>query len=244
MSASSILHFGESVRPGKYGFRLVRDLYALPNKTSSIYVPREMYSDENWATLDWMYEDAEHRKLSDEFCRLQRDAALENFDLNMAYFAQIPLVKFEGALTEALSGQKSLKRVSDLRTIEGVEGVYVMVLDEHKQAYVGQSWDMRKRIKAHWAGTKQFDRLLWGNKYQSVLSINSFRALDTTRIFAARTSRPDSLERELVESIPPDYLLNRIGGGSVTGMRSLFIGTEMKRRHLLQEAIPTLEDSK
>ena len=110
----------------------------------------------------------------------------------------------------------------------------MLVLDEYRQAYIGQSaWDMRKRIKAHWNGTKQFDRLLWGGVEESVMSIDSFRALDTTRIFASRTINYDTLEARLVQTFPPDYLLNRIHGGAVTGLRGLFVSAEMKQRGLV-----------
>lgn len=64
------------------------------------------------------------------------------------------------------------------------------------------------------------------------MSIDSFRALDTTRIFASRTINYDALEARLVRTFPPDYLLNRIGGGAVTGLRGMFISAEMKRRQL------------
>ena len=42
MTSSAVEHFGEMVRPGKYGHRLTRDMYAHVNKTSSTRVPREM----------------------------------------------------------------------------------------------------------------------------------------------------------------------------------------------------------
>jgi hypothetical protein len=173
--------------------------------------------------------------------RAPRQAALENFDLNMAFFAQIPQADFEDALTEMLAKNKRLRPVTDLKSLDEEWGVYVLVLDEYRQAYIGQSsWYMRKRIKKHWNGTKQFDRLLWGGVEESVMSIDSFRALDTTRIFAARINY-DALESRLVRSFPPDYLLNRIGGGAVTGMRSMFIGAEMKRRRLVAD--PGMPDS-
>lgn len=140
------------------------------------------------------------------------------------------------ALAEMLSKNKSLRPVTYLRTLDDKEGVYVMVLDGYRQAYVGQSGDMRRRIKSHWTGTKQFDRLLWGGVEESVMSIDAFRALDTTRIFAARTISPDPLERRLEKSFPPDYLLNRIGGREMTGLRTLFIGAEMKRHRLTTES--------
>jgi hypothetical protein len=223
------------MRSGKYGHRLIRDLYALPNKTPSVRLPRDFFTDEQWESRAWAFEDAEQTRLSDEFCQRHREAALENFDLNMAFFAQIPAESFEDALTELLSKNKSLRPIADLRSLEGDEGVYLMVLDEYRQAYIGQAIDIRARIKRHWAGTKQFDRLLWGNKHQSVLSIDSFRALDTTRIFAARTTRGDRMEARLVNTFPPDYLLNRIGGGAVTGLRAIFIAAEVKRRRLVPD---------
>lgn len=228
----AVPHFGELRRAGKYGHRLTREQYAIPNKASSTRAPRWMFSDEQWAELGWMYEDDEHTRHTDEFCRLQREAALANFDLNMAFFAQISQESFEHALTELLAKNASLRPVTDLRALDGVEGVYVMVLDEYRQAYIGQARDIRARIRSHWTGTKQFDRLLWGDKHNSVLSIDSFRALDTTRIFAARTTRANSLEIKLVRDFPPDYLLNRIGGGDIGGLRSLFIESEVKRRNL------------
>lgn len=179
-----------------------------------------------------MYEDDEHTVHTDEFCRLQREAALENFDLNMAFFARISPDSFEHALSELLAKNASLRPVTDLRALDGAEGVYVMVLDEYRQAYIGQARDIRARIRKHWTGTKQFDRLLWGDKHTSVLSIDSFRALDTTRIFATRTTRANSLETKLVRDFPPDYLLNRIAGGDIGGLRPLFIESEIKRRNL------------
>jgi hypothetical protein len=233
MAGLIVEHFGELVRTGKYGHRLTREMYAHVNKTSSTRAPREMYSDELWASLAWAYEDEGHTRLSEEFCRRQRDAALANFDLNMAFFAQIPQADFEAALTEMLAKNKRLRPVTDLKTLDGEWGVYVLVLDEYRQAYIGQSsWDMRKRIKKHWSGTKQFDRLLWGGVEESVMSIDSFRALDTTRIFASRTINYNDLESRLVRTFPPDYLLNRIGGGAVTGLRGMYISSEMKRRQL------------
>lgn len=215
---------------------MIRDLYAVPNKSPSIRVPREMFTDEQWAAKAWMYEDAEQTRHTDEFCRRYQEAALENFDLNTAYFAQILPESFEEALTELLRKNKSLRPISDLRALDGSSGVYVLVLDGYRQAYIGQSSDIRARIKKHWAGVKQFDRLLWGHKHESVLSIDSFRALDTTRIFAARSSRADTLESKLVDTFPPDYLLNRVGGGKPNGLRGLFIEAEVKRRLLTTHA--------
>ncbi|GAB3557819.1 hypothetical protein GCM10027405_03290 [Arthrobacter alkaliphilus] len=203
-------HFGELVWPGKYGHRLTREMYAMVNKTSSTRLPREWYTDEQWESLAWAYEDEEHTRLSDDFCARQREAGLENFDLNMAFFAQLSVKHFDDALNEMLRKHKGLRPVENLTAMDGQIGVYVMVLDGYRQAYIGQAWDIRKRIKRHWSGTKQFDRLIFPDKATSILSIDSFRALDTTRILAAKTTRSDDLESRLVSTFPSDFLLNRV----------------------------------
>jgi hypothetical protein len=49
------------------------------------------------------------------------------------------------------------------------------------------------------------------------MSIDAFRALDTTRILAARTINADRLDARPVRTFPPDFLLNRIDGGGSPG---------------------------
>jgi hypothetical protein len=226
-------HFGERLRAGKYGHRLSRETYAIPNRRPSVRLSRESISAELWATLDWAFADDEHTTYSDAYCEQQQADALENFDLNMGFFAGISADEFEGALSNTLATTKQLRPVTDLLSLDGVEGLYVMVLDEYRQAYVGKSTDMRRRIRSHWAGTKQFDRLLWGHKYESVMSIDTFQPLDTTRIFAAKTIRGYELERKVERRFPADFLLNRIWGGEMNGVRAHLIAAEVKRRQLL-----------
>ena len=111
-----------------------------------------------------------------------------------------------------------MKEVTDLNKWDGVGGIYVMVLDDYRQAYVGVTQSMggiKERIRQHWSKTKQFDRLLWGSVTESIISIDSFRALDTTRIFAARSSDPWSIEEKMMKTFPKGYLLNRLMGGRI-----------------------------
>lgn len=105
-AGNAVEHFGERIRPGKYGYRLAREQYALPNKVPSSRFPREMYTDAMWAYLGWMFEDEDHTQFSDEYCRGQREDALENFDLNMAFFAKLSTELFEEALAEMLRKHK------------------------------------------------------------------------------------------------------------------------------------------
>lgn len=141
-----------------------------------------------------------------------------------------------------LTKNKSLREVTDLKTLDWEEGAYVMVLDGYRQAYIGQAVDMRARIRRHWTANKQFDRLIYGHRHQSVLSVDAFRALDITRIFAAKTVNADPLERRLVKKFPPGYLLNRIEGGVLTAVRGAFIATEIKRRQLVADVASAVPD--
>jgi hypothetical protein len=66
-AASAVEHFGELVRPGKYGHRLTREMYALVNKRPSTRIPDYLLTDELRAFLAPRYEDAQMTIRSD--CR-------------------------------------------------------------------------------------------------------------------------------------------------------------------------------
>ncbi|WP_425839890.1 hypothetical protein [Microbacterium sp. PA5] len=236
------VHFGEVVTAGKYGLHLTRDQYAAPNPRSSIYARPEHFTAEQWDQRARHFIDADQRFYTDEVVQMLRENALLNFDLNMAFFSQIDELRFLIDLEEAVTAAR-LEPVHDLRKWDGVEGVYVMVFDKYKQAYVGQSWNIRKRVRSHWSGTKQFDRLVFGPVHSSVLSVDSFRALDNTRIFAVRSRRADLVESRFVDRLNPDYLLNRVGGGRPDETRLRFMGLEGKRRQLLASETPTEPDA-
>ena len=75
---------------------------------------------------------------------------------------------------------------------------------------------MKSRILSHWSGKKEFSRLIFGDVENSILSIDVFGALDTTRIFAReyRWSQDlDAVERKLVEKFDSKFRLNRVAGG-------------------------------
>lgn len=229
-------HFGLKVRGSRdLGLRMTRETYARINKrSSSPRWSREM-DPELWDKLDARYEDPEHRVYTDEWCTAQQAHALRNFDLNMAHFASLDPREFEEALQHAISGRRKLTEVTDLALWDGVPGLYIMVLDEYRQAYVGATnhpGGIMARVKQHWAGTKSFDRLIWGDPETSIISIDSFRALDTTRIFAAKTSRSFDGENPLLDRFPAKFMLNRIMGGRDAVKLAGLVGVDriMKRR--------------
>ena len=241
-STENAVHFGLKVRSVRgLGLRMTREDYARINKRSSMdRWPREM-NPELWDGLDHIYEDPEHRIYTDEWCAQNQQQALENFDLNLAYFASLDGAEFETALQHAISGRRKLTEVTDLSEWDGVPGLYVMVLDQYRQAYVGATdhpGGVMRRIKQHWTGTKSFDRLIWPDVATSIISIDSFRALDTTRIFAVKTSRSFDGENPLLDRFPPKFMLNRIMGGRDVVKLAGLVGVDkiMKRRDYTEHA--------
>lgn len=231
----AVNHFGENIRPGKYGHRLTRDVYALPNKRSSHYENRvrEWFTDDQWAADAWVYEDDAHTRYSDEYVEYQRERALRNFDLNMAFFARLDPQVLQGALDDMLRARKRMRPIVNLADFEEVEGVYVMVFDQYNSAYVGTSSNIRNRIKQHWRGMHEFDRLLDGPTNESVIAVDCFRALDTTRLFALKTSRASEVEFDIERAFPPDYLLNRHPGGVPSGGFEFLVQSLAKKRRVL-----------
>ena len=149
-----------------------------------------------------------------------REAVLRNFDLTMAYCARLPRGPFAQAIEEALSEFPCLQEVSDLNEWRGVKGAYLLVLDEYKQCYVGQTTaagGIRQRIIVHWQKKPAFDRMLSGPVERSIMGIDCFRALDTTRIFAAATDEAGELEGALQECLPDAYCANRTRAGDLAG---------------------------
>ena len=168
---------------------------------------------------------------SDEWVASHAELALKNFDLNMLHFRRLDQQRFDDGLAVLLAKFSALREITDLRTVSGEPGIYVLVLDRYRQLYVGQAVDVAKRIRAHWSKTKPLDRLIFGDVESSILSIDVFRALDTTRIFVA-TGVPlddlyerDQLERRMAAVFDPDLSLNRIAGGDgPTAMLEMSLG--------------------
>ena len=169
------------------------------------------------------------------FCEEHREKCLINFDKNMAYFNQIAKEEFEDALQMLITSNKKIRQVSDLNDCNKMSGIYVMVLDKYKQVYIGQSRDIKKRIMSHWSKQKSFDRLLFGNVNDSVLSIDSFGALDTTRVFILETDNLDSYEIKLQKRILSGYKLNRMAGGVPEDRLDLITKALDRNTHNLRE---------
>ena len=202
----TIKHFGITVMSGRYGLELSRDTYAIINKKNSLSKfdnMKEAYADEAGTTY------------TDEWCTEYQKLILQNFDLNMQFFSTLNHEDFQTEINNFLKKNKRFVEVTNLIEYNGVSGYYIMVLDKYCQVYIGTTNDIMRRIHQHWTKSKSFDRLLFPmyavNK--SVLCIDSFRALDTTRIFVYATKKTYSNENKYINSFSPQFVSNRLGGG-------------------------------
>ena len=224
-------HFGEKLRASKFGHKMTRDMYAYPSRAQKQRPKREMMGEQFWEATSWCYRDEEHTQHSDLYLLVQRDAALRNFDLSIEYFRSLDADDFESALQHVLDKGRTFKPVESLAKLDGKEGAYIMVFDEYKQFYIGQSWDIRKRIKQHWGARKPFDRLIYGGSmYNSIFPVDELRALDTTRIYAARSTSPYAVEGRAEAAADQRFCRNRMMGGEPTAMARMLSGLSPRAR--------------
>jgi hypothetical protein len=184
-------HFGVVVRSKKYGLKVTRENYVNISSKSSF-------------RTGYVY--------TKEYCASHAIWSLINYDLNMSYFDALDKKEFDQEITNFLKLNTGFDQITDLQRFEGSRGYYLLVLDEYKQAYVGTSSNIAKRIKEHWNKHVRFDRLIFGGVDNSILSIDSFRALDTTRIYVSLDNSGYE-EAQLIECIPKKFDCNRTIGG-------------------------------
>lgn len=239
---STGLHFGEKLRNGKYGLKLNRDHYAVPSRKPMARLTRELYSEKLLASMSWMYRDAEFSEYSDAFLLSQRDDALINFDLSMQYFSSLDQNDFSASVETLLQSTKPIWEVTSLAKYDGSPGVYIMIFDDYKQYYVGQSTNIRKRIKSHWTARKSFGRLLFGSPFDSVFPVDAFRALDNTRLYVASTHDVYGVEKLVVEASDPRFSLNRVSGGDIGTIGVLADALTRPRRDIVLESTPATFD--
>ncbi len=185
------------------------------------------------------FKDEEH--YTDEYVKTHYAECMENFDLNMQYFAKLDFDKFNKYLLNFVKRNKFVE-IIDLADVANKIGAYILVLDKYKQVYIGISKSdkgVKGRIIQHWSAKKPFGRLLYGKVDTSILSIDSFGALDTTRIYFKELKwyqDLDKYEEQIVNKFKPEYRLNRVAGGinsEEEGMiRNLRLNASMQNRQL------------
>lgn len=232
-NSKSTMHFGILINSNKKNLKINRRDYAkIDKKNHSIssskreYEKMKIYKQLNDTFFQKIakfyfdnylnvFEDETLTTYTDKYCSEHQKDCLINYDLNMNFFGKIKYSDFEKMLSKLRKKFKKLEEIKDLSNYEKKGGLYILILDEYKQIYIGISKDIKKRILQHWTEKKEFSKLIFGNVETSVLSIDSFGALDTTRILVYETDKYKQLELEekITSYVPQEYLLNRTKGG-------------------------------
>lgn len=186
-----MIHFGINFKKSKFGFSLTRENYIHPSKKSSF----------------------NNTEYDDEYIISHTKHALFNFDLNMRFFSKLDGEEFNRTIENFSRQYPQFIEIKDLNEYQYQSGYYLLVLDKYKQIYLGTTNDICRRIRDHWTRSKQFDRLIFGSVFTSRLSIDSFRPLDTTRIFVYTTNKTFENEDKFISYFPDKFILNRTKGG-------------------------------
>lgn len=217
-----IQYFGVWIKKSEKN-KISRENYATIEKKNSMWSSKTKSYYKTVEERQKLYDDAECRIYSDSFCKEWQEKCLINFDKNIEFFKQLSRDAFEDDLQKLINFNENVKQILDLNECKGMRGLYILVLDEYKQVYIGQARDIKRRILSHWSRKKEFDRLLFGGVNSSVISIDCFGALDSTRIFVLETDDLDSSESLAISKISKMFSLNRIGGGTIYNNFDLII---------------------
>lgn len=190
-------HFGITLGESKYGYKLSRENFAIVNNKSSF---------------------GNGKIYDDEWCKEKYNRCMQNYDINMKRLFSLNSQDFENEINKFLELHPLFEEVTDLKKYDGISGYYMMVLDNYCQVYIGTSGNIKQRITNHWNKVVPFDRVIFGNVETSIISIDSYRACDTTRIYVYKTNNIYTNEDEIINSINPIYCCNRTKGGNLSGL--------------------------
>ena len=169
--------------------KLTRENYCIPTNKPS-YTGRIVYSDE-WVKNHY-------------------EKCLKNYDNNISKFKKLSHNDFDNYLNIFIN-KYSFKEIKDLNELNNLSGIYIMVLDNYSQVYIGMSKNnLKRRIIEHWRKKVPFDRLISIKSYNTSINIDSFGALDTTRIFYKQVESKlcDNYIDKIVNEFNDNYNLN------------------------------------
>ena len=219
ISNETVTHFGIKYVPKSNYLKLTKDVYIkISNKSSFgknlLYKRlRERGDFVGIKELGWdkKYSDNEGSFYTEEWCNKQYNRALINFDLNMEFYKRLNHEEFNNEIKKFIKNTK-FSQIKNLSRYD-IRGYYVMILDEYCQVYIGTADNIKKRIKQHWTKRVSFDRLIFGDVYNSILSIDSFGILDTTRILIKPDVSMYVDEDDYINMFSPKFVCNRMAGG-------------------------------
>ena len=181
-----ILHFNLKIKKQDNN-KLTRENYCIPSNRPS-YSGRCVYNDE------WV--------------KNQYEKCLKIFDDNMTKFSKLNHNDFNNYLINFVN-KYDFKEIKDLSEVNNISGIYIMVLDNYSQVYIGMSKNtIKRRIIEHWRKKVPFDRLVSIKNH--LISIDSFGALDTTRIFYKKVESKfcENYIDKIVNEFNDNYKLN------------------------------------
>lgn len=185
-----VKHFGVNVRNKEGGLKLTEDNYT-------------------HITIRKTFDKSVYYSL--EEIEVQFEIASPYFKLSMRYFSSLNNSEFRDFVSK-YTQSFNFTEIVDLNTLQDVSGYYLLVLDDYSQVYLGISKNMKKRIMAHWSREIPLDHLIFSHSDGRPFSIDSFRALDTTRIYALYDDFLYS-EYKMMSKIPMQFLLNTAFSG-------------------------------
>lgn len=197
-------HFGLNLRASVCGYQLSKDNFAVFNNRNTTGKVRRNLQD---------FKDSSMEEYTDQWCRDIIKLCMKNYEMNMKHCSTLDHAGFNGKICSFLNEFPEFREITDLKPYKGAAGYYVLVLDAYSQLYVGYSIDITRRIRQHWSRVVPLDRVMvpTKNAESSVISIDSYRAWDTTRIFIS-LSNSDEQENDYIQFFPKCYLCNRIDG--------------------------------
>lgn len=216
-------HFGITLGESKYGYKLNRENFAIVNNKSSF---------------------GNGKVYDDEWCKNKYNRCMQNYDINMQRLFSLNSQDFENEISKFLELHPLFEEVTDLKKYEGVAGYYMMVLDNYCQVYIGTSSNIKQRIIQHWNKVIPFDRIIFGNVENSIISIDSYRACDTTRIYVYKTNDTYTNEDEIINSINPIYCCNRTKGGNLSGLSEAIANRKVYREEQPPKAYEKINDTR
>ncbi len=178
------------------------------------------YSIRDYLVSCSIFDDERYPYISPVKKDIQIKAALYNFDLNMAYYQSLDAEKYQNEIQTFKKNNPNFIEIKDFEEVKDLSGIYIMLLEKYHQIYIGITTNsFSARIKQHWYKSKPLDRLIFGGVNNSILSIDSFRHLDTTRILVLPINSDDdqalkAYEYDLVKSsFSKEFIANRCDGG-------------------------------
>lgn len=131
----------------------------------------------------------EHKKRTDEFSVKNYEEYIHNIDkyvqnvsFNLETFQSLNKSDFEKELNRIVSRYHFVE-INDISSYKNC--LYLIVLDDYNQFYVGKSErSLKNRMRKHWTAKIIPGRHLWDGGFESSrIKFDDFRMFDTTRIF-------------------------------------------------------------